>query len=544
MPAQIADGRLLGGLDLAATLVAGRPIAERGLLAEANGGVLVVPMAERIGGGAASFVGAALDTGEVVVERDGIALRAPARFAALLLDEGIDDERVPPALAERLAFAIDLNAIELRGGAAYGNAPAEDIPSNEAIATARGRLGAVVGGDEAVEALAAAGLLFGAPSLRLATLALRAAKAAAALAGRTRVMTEDAELAAALVIAPRATMVPPPDAETEPSADPEPPSDAPAEPPPAPQAEASSDPAPGEPTEAQTMADSVVEATRAAIPADLLAMLSGAAGLTRQGAAGRVGASRVSARRGRPAGTRRGVPGHGVRLAVVETLRAAAPWQKLRRLTAVGEAPKRILVRREDFRVGRFKQKSETVTIFVVDASGSAALHRLAEVKGAVELVLADCYARRDCVALIAFRGNGAELVLPPTRSLVRAKRTLAGLPGGGGTPLAAAIDAAATLADAARKKGQAPLVVLLTDGKANITRAGRSGRAEAEADVTLAARAFRLAGAPSLVLDIAPRPGEAAQRLSLAMGGRYIPLPYADAQVLSRTILAATPAA
>ncbi|MFN5457531.1 VWA domain-containing protein, partial [Bradyrhizobium sp.] len=112
-----------------------------------------------------------------------------------------------------------------------------------------------------------------------------------------------------------------------------------------------------------------------------------------------------------------------------------------------------------------FKQRSGTTTIFVVDASGSSALQRLAEVKGAVELLLAECYIRRDEVALIAFRGKGAELLLPPTRSLTRAKRSLAALPGGGGTPLSAAIFAATELALAVKAKGQAPTIVLMTDG-------------------------------------------------------------------------------
>ena len=528
MPPQIAEGRLVGGLDLAATLSAGRPIAERGLLAEASGGVIVVPMAERLAGPAVGHLGAALDFGEIVVERDGIAARMMSRVAVILLDEGIEDERAPGALSERLAFLVSLDGLL-------------PPPHKGEGSGRRSGVNAVTASDDVVEALAGAGLAFGVPSLRVATLALRAAKAAAALAGRDTVAAEDAELAAALVFAPRATRLPAADeAEPDvPESEPEPPADDP---------ETQTPDTEAAPGEAQPMADSVVEATRAAIPADLLAALSAAATAPRQAAAGgRSGIARQSAKRGRPAGVRRGAPGHGVRLAIVDTLRAAAPWQPLRRRQVAreqGVAPSRILVRREDFRVGRFKEKTESLTIFVVDASGSAALHRLAEVKGAVELILADCYIRRDSVALIAFRGERAELILPPTRSLTRAKRALAGQAGGGGTPLAAAIDAATLLAQATKRKGQAPLVVLLTDGKANIARTGRPGRAEAEADALAAAQAFRLGVIPGLVLDISPRPGEAAGRLAQAMGARYIPLPYADAGLLSRAVLAAAPAA
>jgi magnesium chelatase subunit D len=233
----------------------------------------------------------------------------------------------------------------------------------------------------------------------------------------------------------------------------------------------------------------------------------------------------------------------GSKLNVIETLRAAAPWQPLRRRQAAGRegGQPRILIEKDDFRIARFKQRTETITIFVVDASGSAALHRLAEAKGAVELLLADCYVRRDQVAMIAFRGTIAEILLPPTRSLARAKRSLAGLPGGGGTPLASGLDAAFMLADSIKRKGQTPTVIVLTDGRANIARDGSPGRPKAEEDAMSAARQMRAAGINSVLVDMSPRPGPLAEKFAKEMGGRYLPLPHADATVLSQAVLAST---
>jgi magnesium chelatase subunit D len=222
----------------------------------------------------------------------------------------------------------------------------------------------------------------------------------------------------------------------------------------------------------------------------------------------------------------------GARLALVETLRAAAPWQPIRRRGRTGGP--RLIVKREDIRLRRFEAPQETTAIFVVDASGSAAMHRLSEAKGAVELLLADCYVRRDKVALIGFRGRGADVLLPPTASLVRAKRSLAGLPGGGGTPLAAGLDAARAMAEACRRAGRTPLLVLLTDGRANVARDGTGGRAQAEADSLDAAKPLRIAAVPALLVDTAPRPQPFAKELAQAMGARYLPLPMADAARLS----------
>ena len=192
-------------------------------------------------------------------------------------------------------------------------------------------------------------------------------------------------------------------------------------------------------------------------------------------------------------------------------------------------------MRPDDFRITRLKQRRRTVTIFVVDASGSAALHRLAEAKGAVELLLAECYVRRDEVALIAFRGTGAELLLPPTRSLARARRSLAGLPGGGGTPLAHAIDAAAALAEAVKRKGQTPSLVFLSDGGANVARDGTGGRGKAREDAINAARRLKLAGIRALFVDTAPRPKDAAEHIAREMDAVYLPLPQADAAAISQ---------
>jgi magnesium chelatase subunit D len=250
--------------------------------------------------------------------------------------------------------------------------------------------------------------------------------------------------------------------------------------------------------------------------------------------------------RGRPAGTRAGSPRDGGRLALIDTLRAAAPWQTLRRRASrhpAGHGPL-IEVRAADLRIARLQQRTETTTIFAIDASGSAALHRLAEAKGAIELLLADCYVRRDQVAVLAFRGRDAQLLLPPTRSLVRAKRSLAGLPGGGGTPLAAGIDAATALAEATRRRGGTPIVVLLTDGRANVARDGAGGRARADEDARQAARRLRAAGFTTLLIDTSPQPQPTARSLAGDMGAAYLPLPQAGAGALSRSVQAATASA
>ncbi len=572
IPSHVTDNRLLGGLDLAATLAANRPVAERGILADADGGVVVLTMAERVSASVAARLTAVIDSGEVVVARDGIQLRHNTKFGVVMLDEGLEDsERAPAALQDRLAFQIDLSRMTIR------DIKAETLIDAEQIIAARAILPSVLASEEQLKVLCVTAQVLGITSIRASMAALRVARVSAALDGREMVNGDDVALAARLVLAPRATQMPAteedeadaysgeddpsdpeqqPDAALPPNATPPENASAPENNPEAdpPQNDNQDDPSP-EPKEAkrdEALGDKVLESAKAAIPADLLSQLlvNGAGpGGSKGGSSGRMGATRQSGKRGRPQGARRGMPRAGARLNVIETLRAAAPWQRLRAAEALLQSPtlepalqstqQKIYVRQEDFHVTRFKERRDTTVIFVVDASGSAALNRLAEAKGAVELLLADCYVRRDQVALISFRGKKADLLLPPTRSLVRAKRGLGALPGGGGTPLSAAIDAAVQLADSIARRGDTPSIVFLTDGRTNIARDGSPGRPAAEADALVSARQLRAHRFAAVFVDTSTQPAPQAARIAKEMGAIYQPLPYANASTISNVIRA-----
>jgi len=335
-------------------------------------------------------------------------------------------------------------------------------------------------------------------------------------------------LAARLVLAHRAQQLPAPPQDQEESQEP---------PPEAPEPAEQQDEDDRSEADAPLPEDILLAAAKAAIPDGLLDSLR-APNIRGGGAAGHAGALANAKERGRPIGVRAQAPRAGARLNVIETLRAAAPWQRLRRSTA-NASQRRVIIRPEDFRVTRFKQRSETMTIFVVDASGSTALTRLAEAKGAVELLLADCYVRRDQVGLIGFRGRAAELLLPPTRSLTRAKRSLAGLPGGGGTPLASGLSEGLKLAQGARRKGQTPILVLLTDGRANVGLDGTGGRQRAQDDAQSVARMIRAEGLLSIVIDTSPRAQKPAQQMAAVLNARYVPLPFANAASVSQAVRA-----
>ena len=519
-----ADAEALdGGLDLTATLASGKPVHRTGILQDARGAVLLVPMAERLNPALAARLATALDDDAPVL---------------ILFDEGDPDdperERVLPSLAERLAIHIDLNAVRLPMAALLaGEAP----PPLAMLAEP----GAVAKDPETALSVAAAAL--GIASIRAPILALRVARANARSDNRSDAIDQlreaDMAAAAALVLGPRATRLPPPPPEEEqPEQEPPPPEEPPPDQEP-PEPPPPSDDTPGDDQEQPEPppvdpTDMVLDAAQTALPPGLLDALAAGSISKAPKSSGSSGAKQKSITSGRPAGVRPGMPGRGARLALIETIKSAAPWQKVRPAREDG----RLAIRTDDLRIRRYIAQTQSTTIFAVDASGSAAFARLAEAKGAIELLLAEAYVKRAEVALVAFRGTEAALALPPTRSLPRARKELAGLAGGGGTPIAAGLDLARKVAEGERGRGRSALVVVLTDGRANV---GGDGKISPQEAALAAARAYRVSGIACVFIDCAPRPRPQGAELAAAMGARLVTLPRVDAKSVVAAVKAAT---
>ncbi|PZX45565.1 protoporphyrin IX magnesium-chelatase [Roseinatronobacter thiooxidans] len=502
-----SDEALMGGMDLSATLATGEMHRHAGLLEHA--GCLMLTMAERCPPGLAVRLGQALDS--------------DPRLSLVALDEAAEDgEGLPNALADRLGLFLDID------GFAWSDTA--DLALNPAlIATAQTRLRHIAKGT-ALDRLTRVAAELAIPSLRAPLLALACARAHAAWRGGAQIEEQDLQVAVALVMAHKALAFP----EDAPQPDDTPP-------PPEPPQDQPDQGRDRDQSEMDIPDEILIEAARAALPPGLLAKLQ-AARVARQAASANsgAGAKRKSMRRGRPMPSRAGKPGSGARVDVIATLRQAAPWQKMRRAMMPGRAVDRLLLMPSDIRIKRYQEQTDRVLIFVVDASGSAALARLAEAKGAVELMLAEAYSSRDHVALVTFRGHAAELSLPPTRSLVQTKRRLAGLPGGGATPLADALQVALSTAEQARRHGMTPTLAMLTDGRGNIALDGSANRVQAGLDATRLAKIIAAKAIPALVIDTSLRPKPQLAELSAQMGATLIALPRADARSLSATLSAA----
>ncbi|MEM8633832.1 MAG: VWA domain-containing protein [Pseudomonadota bacterium] len=511
VPASVSARRLTGGVSMARSLASGQLAYEKGLIAEAAGRVLVINMADRLETETAALIAAEID-------RSDPDVHSPA--CTLLLDESESTEDAPPAvLIERIGFTIDLSAIPLRTAEPFAI-------RKEDISDAQNLFPNVDIAPELIDAIVAACASIGVQSMRLPMFCANGAKASAALDGRTAVSEEDVLLACRLVLPSRTDMPesPPPPAPEDPLPD---------------DGQKDTNEAQDDSKDAQASAEDLETMLIDAITADAGATLARRqkaradrkSGRRKSiGMAGRSGDSIFAMDKGRPDRTSQRRTDQG-RVDLIATLRNAAPMQSIRRSK---RDDGRMAIRRSDLRMKRFRRRQQSSVIFVVDASGSSALNRLSEAKGAATQLLSDCYARRDLVSVIAFRGTDAELVLPPTRSLVRARRQLSDLPAGGATPLADAVALASNLADAERERGRTPVIVFLSDGRGNMSLDGTANRTIAEQETKLLARQLAQTGNEVLFFDTSKRPDPRAQSLCDDMSAQYYFLPVADRSKVS----------
>ncbi|QLF68467.1 VWA domain-containing protein [Peteryoungia desertarenae] len=526
LPANASVSWLLDSVDLAASAMAGFMVRKKGLLNAVRGGVLLIPMAERIDQTCAAVIANALDQSR---EHD---------FLVIALDEAVDDdESLPAALAERLALKVDLHSTAWTA-AQQGHTVAMADPAARIIDARLGK--------ELFELVSNITLATGHASLRSLMHVANASRIVASLHERLDVGEEDAICALRLCLGIQLTA---PDRSAQ--QEPDPPAPEHGEPTNRPEDQRAQPPESAE-REQQSQHDTPVNlnqltellaAVEKGVIGDIPAFLSGERFRAKSGKAGKAGSMQKDARRGRPFGLAQSPPYPEARPDVIATLRAAAPWQRIRqaqrqRLAERGEtsnmqpaASQKLLITREDYRYQRLRHQAPSTAIFMVDASGSTALERLGETKGAIEQLLARCYVRRDEVALIAFRGTTAETVLPPTRSLVAAKRKLAGLLGGGPTPLVSGLEQGLQMALALRRRGTTPILVLMTDGSGNVALDGSPDRALAAEQLMIMARKYRALEIRSICIDIARRPREAVTRLAAEMGADLHVLPRADAR-------------
>ncbi|MEM0986650.1 MAG: VWA domain-containing protein [Pseudomonadota bacterium] len=522
-PAYASTSALVGSVAIDRSLSAGELIPEPGLMTRADGGVLVARMADMLPAERAAILGTAMDQGRVQIEQAGLSCEVSAAFTLVMLEGGEEETRVAPVLTDRAAFQVVLDGI-----------PTRCIGSLETradqVQDARALLPRITVPPETIEAIARACSALGIKSARAPLFTLRAARAFAAQDGRVTVCNEDIEAAASLVLAHRARALPSPEDDEAEANSPE-----------DPLPEAPNDPADDQESETvdRPLEDTLIEAVSSAALARVLDgfATNGTLQQARQAKAGRAGMEARKQDNGRPD---RPVPRERKRdgrIDLLATLQCAAPFQKLR--SRQRPSATHLHLRPSDLRVKTYRHRRETSVIFVVDASGSSALNRIGEAKGAIEHLLSDCYSRRDQVSLIAVRGREPECLLPPTRALTRVRRALAALPSGGTTPLAGALLMAGDLARREARAGRSPFLVILSDGRGNVALDGSTDAAAAETDLQSAARQAASCHARTLFFDTSRRPSERAKTVAAALNAQYRHLPFASAGLISGAVQA-----